>query len=157
MLILHEVYNYEKSSLYLCGLADRRQWRPLRKRVLLQVTGGKITSIDRFDSFNCPNPHYVTDLSHCTILPPLVDSHVHLSMSGTIDKRARQPQLEAGYKESARVITRHIHYNFTHGVLGVRDGGDGKGHVLRYKNEDMGYKKNPVVLKASVRAWQASW
>ncbi|MDH3327918.1 MAG: hypothetical protein OEM01_01660 [Desulfobulbaceae bacterium] len=85
--------------------------------------------------------------------PPLVDSHVHLSMSGTIDKRARQQQLWAGYQESACFITRHIHYNFTHGVLGMRDGGDGKGHVLQYKNENMGDKENPVVLKTSGRAW----
>lgn len=65
----------------------------------------------------------ILDLSHCTILPPLVDSHVHLVMSGTDDPAVRKHQLTAGYDEIKDVIARHLNDHLSCGILAVRDGG----------------------------------
>jgi len=126
---------------------------PVRKKVLLNITGGSITGVDTHDPANPPDSSCVTDLSHCTILPPFVDSHVHLALSATIDPVARKRQLEADYETIQPLISQHIHHHFSHGVLAVRDGGDSSGHVLRYKLEEAGNVKEPVMIKVTGKAW----
>jgi predicted amidohydrolase YtcJ len=74
-------------------------------------------------------------------------------MSGSIDPQIRQNQLTVPYNELRPRISEHIHYHFTHGVLGVRDGGDSQGHTLRFKNEPAEKKKEPVILKVAGRGW----
>lgn len=126
---------------------------PVRKTMLLTVENGIFTAIDRFTENNAPKPGSVTDLSRCTIMPPFVDCHVHLSMSGSTNLQTRQKQLTADYNEIRPRIAEHIHHHFSHGVLAVRDGGDHQGHTLRFKNEPAESKKEPVILKAAGRAW----
>jgi len=125
---------------------------PVQKKALLQVQNGTIISVDKHDSDNKPDPSVVTDLSHCTILPPLVDSHVHLFMSGTTDQNVRKEQLIAGYNRLKPVISRHLNYLLSFGVLGVRDGGDRGAYALRYRNESAG--NFPVQIKLAGRAWR---
>lgn len=125
----------------------------VQKQMLLTVQNGVFTDIDRFNELNGPNPAFITDLSRCTILPPFVDCHVHLSMSGSTDQEFRKQQLTAEYDDLYPRIAEHIHAHFTHGVLAVRDGGDRRGYALRYKNEATGEPNEPVILKAAGRAW----
>ena len=125
---------------------------PVREKVLLQVKNGTIAGMESCSRENISDLSNVTDLSHCTILPPLIDSHVHLFMSGTIDPKVRKDQLIAGYDDLKSVIERHLNYFLSHGVLAIRDGGDRGGHVLRYRDELDG--KSPVRIKASGRAWR---
>ncbi len=126
---------------------------PIQKDMLLTVQDGVFTNIEGFAENMVLDPAAVTDLSLCTILPPLIDCHAHLSMSGTTDQQTRKQQLTAGYDDIRPHITEQIHYHFTHGVLAVRDGGDQHGHVLRYKNEPTEKKKEPVIIKAAGKAW----
>ena len=77
----------------------------------------------------------VLDLSEYTLLPSLVDCHVHLFMSGTDDIAARKQQLEARYDALKPVISEHIRRHILSGVGAVRDGGDGKGLVQQYQRE----------------------
>ncbi len=125
---------------------------PVQEKVLLHVEDGIILSIDKHRSEKFPDPSTVTDLSHCTILPPLVDSHVHLFMSGTTDQKMRKSQLTAGYDELKPVISRHLNYMLSYGVLAVRDGGDRGGFALRYRDELD--KDFPVEIKSAGRAWR---
>ena len=104
---------------------------PVQKQVLLTVEGGIITEIETFREGDSPDSTQLTDLSRCTILPPLVDCHVHLAMSSSTDPQVRQQQLNASYEECNPRIAEHIHYLFSYGVLAVRDGGDHFGHTLR--------------------------
>ena len=128
---------------------------PVRKRVLLTVKDGIVAAIDSFREEESPDPALLTDLSRCTILPPLIDCHVHLSMSSSTDPQVRQQQLTASYEDRKPRIAEHLHYLFSHGVLAVRDGGDRYGHVQRYKAETAttGNGKDPVILKTAGRAW----
>lgn len=106
---------------------------------MLTIVSGRFAALDTLD--------------RSTLLPPLVDSHVHLSLSGTIDQGARQRQREAGYESIRSRIARNIRYAFSHGVLAVRDGGDAHGHVLRYVRENCGRDREPVTVKTTGRAW----
>ncbi len=128
---------------------------PVQKQVLLTVEGGIITEIETFREGDSPDSTQLTDLSRCTILPPLVDCHVHLAMSSSTDPQVRQQQLNASYEECKPRIAEHVHYLFSYGVLAVRDGGDHFGHTLRYKQEieSKGNGKDPVILKAAGQAW----
>ena len=124
---------------------------PIQEKVLLKIVDGKFAAIEEYKHGFIAGICQLTDLSHCTIMPPLVDSHVHLFMSGTIDKRIREWQLVAGYDELRPIIERHLHYLFSHGVLAVRDGGDRGGFALRYRSEKEMHEE--IVLKVAGRAW----
>jgi len=125
--------------------------RPAQKHVCLTIADGRIAAIEKYTQDFGADPSHFTDLSHCTLLPPLVDGHIHLSMSGTIDKGAREHQLTAGFKELCPVIARHLRDLFNHGVLAIRDAGDRGDFALRYReSEEM---PEGIVLKAAGRAW----
>ena len=124
---------------------------PIREKVLLTIVDGRFAAIEQCKPANLPESFKFTDLSHCTLMPPLVDSHVHLFMSGTIDQKIREWQLVAGYDALRPIIGQHLHYLFSHGVLAVRDGGDRGGFALRYRSEKEMH--NGVVLKVVGRAW----
>lgn len=143
----------EKTTYIHAGWLIDGSGGPARQDVLLTIASGRFAAVATFDRSNPPSAELLTDLSHCTIVPPLVDSHVHLSLSSTIDQGARQQQLLAGYESIRSLIARNIRYAFTHGVLAVRDGGDAHGHVLRYMRENSGGGKEPVLVKTAGRAW----
>ena len=108
---------------------------PIQKNVLLRVKNSRIIAIEaRYESLGKEEDWL--DLSHCTVLPPFVDCHVHLFMSGSIDPVIRKKQLVAEYDELRPVISSHLHYLFSHGVLAVRDGGDRGGAALRFLSEE---------------------
>jgi imidazolonepropionase-like amidohydrolase len=98
------------------------------------------------------NANFV-DLIDWTMIPALVDSHVHLSMSGTTVQEVRLQQISLGLHAAAEVISHHIDCHFAAGILAVRDGGDTMGHVLGYKNNHLGVRQSPVRIKAAGRAW----
>ena len=131
---------------------------PVRKNVQLRVVGGHIDAVVK----NSPrksdrNPDKLKaetlDLADATILPALVDSHVHLTMSGTMDPTARIRQLDAGFDTTEIAVRRHLTQHLAAGVLAVRDGGDKKGHLLRYKLDCLPAQGVPVQIKCAGRGW----
>ena len=105
---------------------------PARKDRLLTIRDGRFQAVDDLSAPRAPNH---IDLSGCTVFPALVDSHVHLVMSGTLDPVARKAQLESTYSGRRETIARHLRDHFHCGVLAVRDGGDNNGDSLRYRQE----------------------
>ena len=95
------------------------------------------------------------DLSEHTLLPGLVDCHVHLSMSGSGDPSVRQQQLSACFAGAKDTIRKHLACNLCHGVVALRDGGDYGSHVLRYKREFLFENSGTPELKAAGKAWHA--
>lgn len=125
---------------------------PVREKVIIRVVDGRIGGIEPYRGDDRPVGPALADFSYCTVLPPLVDSHVHLFMSGTTDMAVRERQLVASYDELRPVIRQHLHYLFSHGVLAARDGGDSGGAALRYKSDED--TPDEMVLKVAGRAWR---
>lgn len=95
------------------------------------------------------------DLTDCTILPALIDSHVHLVMSGTTDHTIRKAQLASTYTDRLDTIARHLAQHRACGVVAVRDGGDHNGDVLRYAIENNHPTRDRVDIRAPGRARHA--
>lgn len=141
-----------KTSYILAGWLIDGSGGPVQEKVLIKIVDGRFAAIEQFNPENGLEPSQVRDLSHCTILPPLIDSHVHLFMSGSTNKETREQQLVADYQDLRPVIAQHLHYLFSHGVLGVRDGGDRGGFALRYRSEKEMHEE--MVVKVAGRAWR---
>ena len=117
----------------------------IQKDVRIHIEHHTIRSIEPVPQEACQHQSsfpasFFPDLSEYTLLPSLVDCHVHLFMSGTEDIAARKRQLEAGYDALKDVISKHIAQLLSCGVGAARDGGDGKGLVQRYQQECLGEK-----------------
>ncbi len=119
---------------------------PVREQVTLSVSKGRIvsTTADGFERFSR------WDLAEYTLLPGLVDGHLHLAISGSPDTDIRQRQLTAGYAETAGTIAGHLRDLLTHGVVAVRDGGDHHGHAHRYGPD---HPDAVVRVRTPGRAW----
>jgi len=125
---------------------------PVRKNIRLRIEHGKIRSISDSESGDSRIDR-VIDFGSGTILPCLIDSHVHLCMSGTDDPVAREKQLSAGFDDIKDLISEHIKRHLSYGVLAVRDGGDRYAHALRYRNEHININKIPIGIRVAGRAW----
>ncbi|BBO87703.1 amidohydrolase family protein [Desulfosarcina ovata] len=123
-----------RKSAYRVGwLIDGSGQPALEDRVII-VEEGRFQSILDVRA-PLPPDIAVVDLSDCTVFPALVDSHVHLVMSGSTDPVVRKTQLESSHSDldQRSVIARHLDQHLACGVLAVRDGGDQNGDSLKYK------------------------
>ena len=98
----------------------------------------------------------VVDLSDCTVFPALVDSHVHLVMSGTTEPSIRQKQLKSTYGDRCKTIGDHLRLHLVCGVLAVRDGGDHNGDTLRYICDATTHPPSMMTIASPGRARHAS-
>ena len=126
------------------GPVKRNQILKIRNRLFSDIMDNGQEEIDGTDILN---------LSRYTILPCLIDSHVHLFMSGTNNQAVRKRQLRAGVRDIKDVISRHINQHLSHGVIAVRDGGDAYAHTLRYKSERQGGTHGSLYLNVAGKAW----
>ena len=122
---------------------------------VMEITGERILSVSRMDP-GARNPGEVLDFSGCTLIPGLIDCHVHLCMSGTTDMTVREKQLTAGFDEAGLSIARHLDQGLDCGVVAVRDAGDRFGHTLRFKEQKFNNTLFPLRLTAAGKAWHAS-
>jgi imidazolonepropionase-like amidohydrolase len=128
---------------------------PILLNVVAEVERGMILSIREMSKEDILSPR-VIDFSQCTVVPGLVDCHVHLTMSGTKNPDMRRSQLQSPFEQAQPVIHRHILQHLAHGVLALRDGGDYAAHTLRYKLENLPLTDLPIHLKAAGRAWRSA-
>ncbi|MFP4475788.1 MAG: amidohydrolase family protein [Desulfatibacillaceae bacterium] len=128
---------------------------PCRRDVVLEVRGSRVLRVDPVRY--APRPEYapLLDLSGCTVIPGLVDSHVHLVMSGAADPAVRETQLLADYGQASPGIRERVARHLAHGVTAVRDGGDRRSMALRYRNEHALSSDGHVTLRCAGRAWHA--
>lgn len=123
---------------------------PVRQNVRIAVKDGIIAGL--WDAPAEPEgsaPEAIPDFSGCTVIPGLVDSHVHLTMRGSADEELRKRLRAASYESIRRVIGDHLQDHLNHGVVAVRDGGGVRGYALRCAR---GYP-GPVCVRAAGRAW----
>ena len=142
------------SSYILAGWLVDGSAGPILKKVLLEIRDHRITVIRRAGKKEFAGGGLV-DLSDHTLLPGLVDCHVHLSMSGSSDPSVRERQLRASFSDAKQVIGKHLSSNLRHGVVALRDGGDYGRHALRYKREFLHANDEAPEVKAAGKAWHA--
>ena len=115
----------------------------------LYVAAGRIAAIThRNEAFTFSHPDRTTvelDLSGLTIMPPLIDCHVHLALDG-IDFSAALKRWDSP-EELDHTIQEQLRDTLTCGILAVRDGGDRKGIARQVK----GGSSAPLI-KSPVRA-----
>ena len=128
--------------------------RPPERNMLMSVEGGKISSLVNMDA-SFQGDDGVVDFSDCTFLPGLIDAHVHLFMSGTYDQTIRESQLKEARFDSVRAdILRRLRASLDHGIVAIRDGGDGHAHALVYKREHLDHRVTPIKVFTAGRAWR---
>jgi imidazolonepropionase-like amidohydrolase len=106
------------------------------------VKDGVITTIGPAAELPGNEGAAIDDLSHCTIVPPLVDCSVSLSRSPSVDPKVRLSAEKAG------LFTQHIRYCHSHGVLGLADSDDSTGQE-EHKQELMELKSVIDIRTAS--------
>jgi imidazolonepropionase-like amidohydrolase len=125
---------------------------PAQKNVLLRIENS------RFDQIQAVTPEFasqekVLDFSRCTLLPGLIDAHVHLFMSGTENPEIREKQLTLGFDSVKLGIDQRLGDLINHGVVACRDGGDRQAFSLKYKREYLARNGLPVEIKLAGHAW----
>ena len=141
----------ESIHIHTGWLIDGSGQKALSDR-LISIENGKIQSIGKWNETHLLEKGLI-DHSECTILPGLIDSHVHLFMSGTEDRKIREGQLDAPYDRIKPIIIEHIKGLLQYGVVAVRDGGDRHAHTLRFKNEGPDKDRFPLCIHTAGRAW----
>lgn len=104
----------------------------MRRNVFLEVKDGVISDIGPAAGLSRDHGTVIDDLSHCTILPALIDCSVFLLHSPSVDEV--QPT-SAGSDPAAKtsMMARHIGYCHAHGVLGVVESEDISDHKKHYQ------------------------
>ena len=120
---------------------------PIRRDVVLLLDQGKIAEIVEAGTWHGP----VLDLSRATILPPLIDSHVHLWLSASADPEYRAKQCQAAPEEIVTQIRQNLDYCLAHGILVARDLGDQ--HGLAWVEAQALDGDAPVKIIASGPGW----
>lgn len=121
----------------------------------LYIEAGRIAAITRPGEgrfrFQQPGREEVhLDLGHLTVLPPLVDCHVHLALDG-VDFAAARRRWESP-EELAGQVAGELRDTTRHGILAVRDGGDRRGIALHFRNMMREGRLEGPLVKASVYA-----
>jgi len=123
---------------------------PVQLDRMVTIRSGCIASIDPFVRRNIPEKGYI-DFSHATLLPALMDAHVHLTLSGTLDPAARQTQLQQTAQTARDAIGDHIEAHRRHGVAAVRHAGDPRGDLADYRPA----MASTLTVKVAGWAWHA--
>lgn len=120
-----------------------------KKDVSLLIQGGRFSAVDRNFTKDSLDGTYL-DLSAYTIIPGLVDSHVHLTFNGN---RVCPQRGRLGYEEVKKTIRHNLHQLFSCGIISVREGGDPNAYVQRYKEELRVESHQRCQIKSPGHAW----
>lgn len=117
-----------------------------RRRVFLRAEDGIITAVGPMTALPASTDVRIDDLSHCTIVAPLVDCSVALASSPAVGTRMRNAAM-ADAEANARLINRHLADCHNHGVLGVADS-SGQG---TWERSPATQPPSPVIVRSGQR------
>jgi imidazolonepropionase-like amidohydrolase len=122
----------------------------------MEIRNGRIHAIEEgiVPASGVPSTRPTADLdfSGCTLIPGLIDSHVHLTMTGAVNDTLRRSLREAPFEVVRQMILGNLREHLQHGVIAVRDGGGCRGNALRFAKSNRG-QRQPVRVLAAGRAW----
>ena len=97
----------------------------IRRNIVITMQNGIITNIrPALDESSTDNNTSLTDFSHCTILPALVDCSVSLTQSPAIATTVQLTNQFNSLAEKSIILKQNIHHYHSHGVLGVANHSD---------------------------------
>jgi imidazolonepropionase-like amidohydrolase len=111
--------------------------------MLLDIREGLICAIEPARTEACGQAAWI-DYESATLLPGLIDSHVHLCLpqgEGLPEHAPKDPG--AGWEA---IITGYLRQAFSHGIVAVRDGGDRFEMVRRYKKAHTNGERPEVAI-----------
>ena len=127
---------------------------PARPNIRVTVAGGSIRAMEAIGPGASPaEPAADHDWRGFTVIPGLIDSHVHLARTGSPDERLRAWLREAPFEQVREVIRDNLRSHLLHGVTAVRDGGGARGFALRFARGTDDRPRLPVRIRAAGRAW----
>jgi imidazolonepropionase-like amidohydrolase len=125
---------------------------PVREKVLISLHNGTIAEIEAAGPEKVSVQH-LRDFSDCTLLPGLLDAHIHLFMSATENLDVRKRQLTLPYDDVKGGIDKRLGDLMTWGVVACRDGGDRHAYTMRYQREELHRGVFPVQVRVAGTAW----
>lgn len=127
---------------------------PPRPNAVVLVDGDKIVAVGAEGRLAVPPGAKVIDANGYTVMPGLINTHVHLDFLGHADYRIWQPKLsEADYTEVVRLSAAQL---LAHGITSVRDaGGDLRVLVDLRDRINRGEVKGPRLLVSG--GWIEHW
>ena len=143
----------QQASYFAGWLIDGTGKTPAAQDILIRVENGLISSLEKVNLSELKRSGLAVD-EHpaCTILPGLIDCHVHLTMSGKTGQKLRFRQLQNDFAQNSPLICERLEKVLTHGIMAVRDGGDIGGHALMYVRQG---GPSRVHVKCAGRGWRA--
>jgi len=153
-----------KDLTILAGWLIDGKGSPARTNVLLTIRKGRLESVNSVDPGVLPDllvkgensSAQFRNFSDSTIIPGLIDCHVHLAFSGTSDGEARARQLRHLFENALPLIREHVSSHLTHGIVAVRDGGDAGSLALRFARDIVPSQHDaPLRVRACGQAWHA--
>jgi len=143
----------QQASYFAGWLIDGTGRTPAARDILIRVENGLISSLEKVSLSELKSSSLAVDeYPSCTILPGLIDCHVHLTMSGKTDQGLRFRQLQNDFAQSSLLICERLEKVLAHGIMAVRDGGDIGGHALMYVRQGGASR---VHVKCAGRGWRA--
>ncbi len=140
-------------STYFAGWLIDGTGTPAQQDILIHVENGLISSVERANLSELQGLGLTVEAyPTCTILPGLIDCHVHLSMSGKVDQRLRFRQLMNDFAQNSPLICQRIEKSLALGIMALRDGGDIGGHTLTYIRQN---GPSGVDVKCAGKGWRA--
>ena len=129
---------------------------PYQEHVIIDVSDNRIREVRRAGEGQYSDSIPVIDYSDSTVIPGLLDCHVHLSLSGNIDPDIREKEHKADFEIRRIMIEKNIRTHLSNGVIAVRDGGDKESHTLKYKREVLSRNKvMPLIIHSPGSAWHS--
>jgi len=93
---------------------------PVRRNILLEIRDRRIRSLTSLpaDPISISHDIPLEDLSHCTLVPALIDCSVSLLQSPALNFLSNSSSLLEGESQK-KILERHLSYCFSHGILGL--------------------------------------
>ena len=99
----------QQASYFAGWLIDGTGKTPAARDILIRVENGLISSLEKVNLSELKGSGLAVDeYPACTILPGLIDCHVHLTMSGKTDQEVRFRQLQNDFAQNSPLICERI-------------------------------------------------
>lgn len=127
----------------------------VERNALIKILHGRVISIAYGPGEGRQGEEGFLDCGHYTVLPGLVDTHVHLSLPAPSHIENAQQRGGTDFPNAASTIESRLRNHLLSGVVAVRDGGDREADVLKHRLERSETTGVPVRLKAAGQAWHS--